>query len=109
MNDKPFAPATERNSQPILGVLRTEFARASSILEIGSGTGQHTVAFAAELSQIVWQASDVAENQAGIRAWLHEAKLPNVLEPLVLDVLVDELPAETYDGVFSANKDVFNR
>ncbi len=103
MNDKPFAPATERNSQPILGVLRTEFARASSILEIGSGTGQHTVAFAAELSQIVWQASDVAENQAGIRAWLHEAKLPNVLQPLVLDVLVDELPTETYDGVFSAN------
>jgi SAM-dependent methyltransferase len=103
MNDKPFAPATERNSQPILDVLRTEFARASSILEIGSGTGQHAVAFAAELSQLVWQPSDVAANHAGIRSWLDESALLNVLQPLALDVLADDPPAETYDGVFSAN------
>jgi len=103
MNDKPFAPATERNAQPILDVLRTEFAGTSSVLEIGSGTGQHAVSFAAALSQLVWQASDVAENQAGICAWLHDARLPNVPEPLVLDVLNDDPPSETYDAVFSAN------
>lgn len=103
MNDKPFAPATERNSQPILDVLRTEFARASSILEIGSGTGQHAVFFGSELAHSTWQTSDVAANHAGIQSWLHESALPNVLQPLALDVLVDDPPAETYDGVFSAN------
>jgi len=103
MNDKPFAPATERNSQPILDVLRTEFARASSILEIGSGTGQHAVFFGSELEHCTWQTSDVAVNHAGIRFWLDESALLNVLQPLALDVLADDPPAETYDGVFSAN------
>lgn len=103
MNDRPFAPATERNSRSILEVLRTEFARASSILEIGSGTGQHAVFFGAELAHSKWQTSDVAANHAGIKSWLRDSALPNVLQPLALDVLVDDPPAETYDGVFSAN------
>lgn len=103
MNDKPFAPATERNSRPVLAVLRQEFADASSILEIGSGTGQHAVLFAANMPWLVWQTSDVKENHAGIQAWLNDARLPNVLVPLELDVLVNDHPAQTYDGVFSAN------
>jgi len=103
MNDKPFASATERNSQPVLDVLQVEFARASSILEIGSGTGQHAVFFGPELEHCTWQTSDVAVNHAGIRFWLDESALLNVLQPLALDVLADGPPVETYDGVFSAN------
>ena len=103
MTDKPFAPATERNSQPILKVLRQEFAEARSILEVCSGTGQHAVFIATQLPQLVWQTSDVAENHAGIQAWMDDAQLPNVLAPLKLDVLVNEFPAHSYDGVFAAN------
>ena len=103
MNDKPFAPATERNSQPILEVIRHEFHGFESILEIGSGTGQHAVCFGAELGSLVWQTSDVEENHAGICAWLAEADLPNVRGPLLLDVLIDAVPSSTYDGVYSAN------
>lgn len=103
MNDKPFSPATERNSRSVLAVLRQEFADASSILEIGSGTGQHAVFFAAEMPQLAWQTSDVKENHAGIHAWLEDAELPNALDPLELDVLVNDCPSDTYDGVFSAN------
>lgn len=103
MKQKPIAAATERNSQAILGVLREEFRDLESILEIGSGTGQHAVTFAAELRHLTWQTSDVEENHAGIHAWLRDAALANVREPIALDVLTDRVPDDNYDGVFSAN------
>ncbi len=103
MSDKPFAPAPERNSLPILGVIRREFADASRVLEIGSGTGQHAVRFGAELSHLTWQTSDVEAHHAGICAWVDEAKLSNVMRPLVLDVLTADIPAQAYDAAFSAN------
>jgi cyclopropane fatty-acyl-phospholipid synthase-like methyltransferase len=103
MNNRPFSPATERNSRSVLAILRRELADASSILEIGSGTGQHAVLFAAEMPHLVWQTSDVKENLAGIRAWLEDTELPNALAPLELDVLINDSLAQMYDGVFSAN------
>ncbi len=103
MSYKPHAPATDRNKQAILSVIRQEFGDCSSILEIGSGTGQHAVHFAAELDHVTWQTSDVQENHAGIRSWLRDAALPNVRAPFVLDVLTAPVPDERYDGVFSAN------
>lgn len=103
MNARPSAPATARNSQSILNVLRDEFRDCDSILEIGSGTGQHAVFFAAELRHLTWQTSDVEENHGGILAWLQHAALTNVRDPLALDVLTAEAPSARYDGVFSAN------
>ena len=102
MPDKPFAPACERNREPILAVLRERYADRRRVLEIGSGTGQHAVHFAAALPQLVWQTSDVAAHLPGIRAWLDEAALPNTPPPLAIDV-DDGLPAGDYDAVFSAN------
>jgi cyclopropane fatty-acyl-phospholipid synthase-like methyltransferase len=103
MSDKPFAPACERNRDPILAVLRAHFADRARVLEIGSGTGQHAVHFAAALPFLVWQTSDVAENLPGIRAWLDEAKLPNTPDPIVLDVGGSDWPATPFDATFSAN------
>jgi len=103
MSDKPFAPATERNQQAILGVIKEEFRDLDSILEIGSGTGQHAVFFGAELGHLTWQTSDVAENHPGIHAWLGDAALSNVLGPLALDVLTVEPSPMRFDAVFSAN------
>ncbi len=103
MTEKPIAPHTRRNSEPILEVLRHEFRRANSVLEIGSGTGQHAVAFAAELGHLVWQTSDLEQNHAGIRAWLADASLPNLREPLSLDVRTATLGGKVYDAAFSAN------
>ena len=102
MIDKPHAPACERNREPILAVLRAHFADRRRALEIGSGTGQHAVHFAAALPQLIWQCSDVADNLPGIRQWLDEAALPNTPAPLALDVL-GAWPAPGYDAVFSAN------
>lgn len=103
MTDKPFAPACERNREPILSVLRAHFADRTHVLEIGSGTGQHAVHFAAALPQLVWQTSDVPENLPGIRQWLDEANLPNTPAPIELDVGGAAWPSERYDALFSAN------
>ena len=100
--DKPFAPACERNREPILAVLKQHFADRHCVLEIGSGTGQHAVHFAAALPHLVWQCSDVAAHLPGIRLWLDEAGLSNTPAPLAIDVN-DGLPRGDYDAVFSAN------
>jgi cyclopropane fatty-acyl-phospholipid synthase-like methyltransferase len=100
--EKPNAPSCERNREPILAVLREHFADRRRALEIGSGTGQHAVFFAAALPQLEWQASDRAENLPGIRAWLDAAALPNTPAPLEFDVN-GTWPAQRYDAVFSAN------
>ena len=102
MPGKPFSGASERNRDPILTVLRDWFADRTKVLEIGSGTGQHAVHFAAAMPQLVWQCSDRAEHLSGIRLWLDEAELPNTPSPLQLDVTGD-WPTTRYDAVFSAN------
>lgn len=99
---KPFAPAAERNAQPILEVLQDAFAARHHVLEIGSGTGQHAVHFARAMPWLRWQCSDVAAHLPGIQAWLDEADLPNTPKALALDVL-DDWPKLSVDAVFSAN------
>lgn len=103
MSEKPFAPATERNSLPILNVIRREFESASTVLEIGSGTGQHAVCFGEALDHLIWQTSELAENHTGIKAWLDEARLPNVKSPVEFNVLTAEVSPQSYDAVYSAN------
>lgn len=100
--DKPFSPACERNREPILTVLRSHFADRRQVLEVGSGTGQHAVHFAAALPHLRWQTSDRPEYHQGIRQWLDEAALPNALPPLMLDVN-GPWPAQKFDAVFTAN------
>jgi SAM-dependent methyltransferase len=105
-SDLPDAPATERNREPILGVLRAWFARRRRVLEIGSGTGQHAVYFAQAMPWLSWQTSDLPENHAGIRAWIAAAAggAGKVLAPLALDIAdAGSWPAARYDAVFVAN------
>lgn len=99
---KPFSPHCERNQAPILQALRPHFRPCNRVLEIGSGTGQHAVFFAAALPGTIWQTSDVAENLPGIRMWLEEAGLPNLPEPLELDVN-GAWPDTQFDAAFTAN------
>jgi len=106
LQDKPFSPSSEENKQPILKVLAPRFADARSVLEIGSGTGQHAVYFAAAMPELRWQCTDVPAHLPGIRQWLQEAQTPNLPPPLALDVASDWVPAFSghgYDAAFSAN------
>jgi cyclopropane fatty-acyl-phospholipid synthase-like methyltransferase len=103
VTDKPFSESCVQNREPILAVLRVVFADRSHVLEIGSGTGQHAVYFGAELLHLRWQTADVTPHHAGVRLWLAEAALPNVLPPLALDVNQTAWHSGRYDAVFSAN------
>lgn len=103
MTAKPRAPAATRNSRPILEVIRHEFRVSKSVFEIGSGTGQHAVFFAAAMPWLAWQTSDLSENHRGIRSRISDSGLGNVREPILLDVERPDGVDGEYDGVFSAN------
>lgn len=103
MIDLPFSPACERNRAPILAVLREELSRCRSVLEIGSGTGQHAVYFAAALPQLRWQPTELAEYLPPLRARIAAEAPDNCAAPLALDVQTDAWPVATTDAVFSAN------
>ena len=70
-----FAPATQRNREPILGVLRDVLPETGLVLEVASGTGEHAVHFARALPQLTWQSSDpspdalVCINRVHISPW----------------------------------------
>ncbi len=106
MTALPYSQAAENNKEPILEVLGDCFAQSVSVLEIGSGTGQHAVHFARQLPHLSWQASDRQENLPGIRTRLEQAHLPNAGPPAELDVsepahwAAIRLPV---DGVYTAN------
>jgi uncharacterized protein DUF938 len=99
---KPHAPSCDRNQGPILEVLRECFSDRKQVLEVGSGTGQHALFFAAAMPWLTWQTADMAENLPGIRMWLDEARLPNVLSPIELQA-AGPWPKGPYDAVFSSN------
>ena len=100
---KPYSAACDNNREPIFAILERLLKNTSSVLEIGSGTGQHAVYFASRLPHVNWQCSDLPENHHGIQQWLDEAALPNTPPPLLLDVNQDGWPESGYDAVFSAN------
>jgi cyclopropane fatty-acyl-phospholipid synthase-like methyltransferase len=97
------AESCERNKGPILEVLRRELAAARSVLEIGSGTGQHAVYFAAHLPQLTWQASEVRALLPALEARLRFEGAANLPAPLALDVRTTPWPCAPVDAIFSAN------
>lgn len=100
---KPYSDACERNRDPILEVIKAWFLAPGVVLEIGSGTGQHAVYFAAQLPHLQWIATDRAEHHPGIKAWIDDAQLQNVRGPVELDVTQASWPVDRCDYVFSAN------
>ena len=86
----------------ILDVIKREFQNCQTILEIGSGTGQHAIFFTEHLPQLSWQTSEQAEHIDGILQWIDDSHCTNILSPLVLNVS-QNWPQAIYDGIFSAN------
>lgn len=100
---KPYSESCEQNQAPILEVLREIIINQKHVLEIASGTGQHAVYFGRALPHLIWQTSELAQNHAGILAWLNDSKLSNVLPPVTIDVNNDQWPIKIVDTVFNAN------
>jgi len=102
---KPYSGACDQNCEPILAVLKELIVPddKKTLLEVGTGTGQHAVYFGKALPHVYWQCSDQQQYHAGIQMWIDEAQLPNVREPLSLNVSADAWPDTQYDLLYSAN------
>ncbi len=102
---KQYSPACDQNKAPILTIIKPLLTKTTTLLEIGSGTGQHAVYFAKAMPHLTWQASDVLDNIPSINAWLLAANLTNTLNPLSLDVndnyWLDK--GQKVEAIFSAN------
>ena len=92
---KRFAPATERNREPLLEVLKQHLPEHGTVLEVAAGTGQHAAFFAPRLTPRWWLPTDLDEaNIASIAAWREEAGASNLLSPQTLDVLATRWSVE---------------
>ena len=103
MNATAYSSAAERNQQPILDQLHTLFPQQGTVLEIGSGTGQHAVFFTSNMPGLLWQPSDRSENLAALEACFLDAGNERILPLLQLDVIRDPWPGCSYEGAYSAN------
>ncbi|AFY33731.1 DUF938 domain-containing protein [Calothrix sp. PCC 7507] len=83
---RKYAPATQRNCQPILEVLLKVLPESGTILEIASGTGEHAVFFAPRLSPRKWLPSDPnPQLRASIATWAEHFPSENLYPPIELD------------------------
>jgi SAM-dependent methyltransferase len=101
---KRYAPATQRNRDPIVAVLRDVLPENGSVLEIASGTGEHIVHFAAYFPQLTWLPSDF--DPAGldsITAWVAESRLPNIAPPILIDSAAPVWPVEQAVAIVCIN------
>jgi len=97
-------PAPERNKQPILSVLQRVLPASGTLLELASGTGQHATYFAEQLPDWTIQPSDLdPANLASISGWVRESKLPNLREPLRIDVCDDDWGIDRVEAIYNAN------
>lgn len=88
-------PATARNREPILEVLRRVLPATGRVVEVGSGSGEHGVFFAEHLPGIVWAPSDPSpEARRSVDAWARASGLANIEPAQALDATWDEWPWE---------------
>ena len=98
------APAALRNREPISEVLRDWLPERGLVLEVASGTGEHALAFARAFPALDWQPSDVDPAAlSSIEAWSADSGLPNLRDPVVLDVTDHPWPIEHADALLSIN------
>lgn len=99
----PSSEACERNKGPILEVLRVAFAGRMQVLEIGSGTGQHAVHFAAQLAHLTWHPTEQLIYLPDLAARVKQEGSRNLRPPTVLDVKQSIWPLRAVDAIFTAN------
>lgn len=98
------APAVFRNREPIAEVLREWLPLRGVVLEIASGTGEHSIHFAEAFPHLEWQPSDThSEALTSISAWRATTRLPNLRSPIQLDASQLPWAIQSADAVLNIN------
>lgn len=100
---KRYSKACERNQQPIGDRLQDWLADARLVLEVGSGTGQHAVAFARRFPHLTWQPTNPPGQLQSVEAWRRDADLPNLQPALAFDLFNDAPPVDGADAIIAIN------
>lgn len=97
-------PATARNRDAILAVLRGVLPASGLALEIASGSGEHVVHFARAFPDLTFQPSDPEDAALqSIAAWTEGSGLVNIRPPVKLDATSDPWPVTAADAILCIN------
>jgi hypothetical protein len=101
-----FSPSSARNREPILKAFLHSMPLQGTIIEIGSGTGEHAACFAAATPQLFWRPGDPdAASRASIAAWTAHLGLKNMAPPHAADASDPSWPRAftASEGIVSIN------
>jgi cyclopropane fatty-acyl-phospholipid synthase-like methyltransferase len=102
-----FSPSAARNAESILTVLKGLFPAQGRVLEIGCGTGEHAVFFAAAMPTLTWLPTDLdPASRASTASWIGFRGLSNVLAPIDVDASSSVWGVENlapFDAMLSIN------
>lgn len=97
-------PATARNRDAILALLRDMLPASGLVLEIASGSGEHVVHFARAFPDLTFQPSDPEDAALqSIAAWTQDSSLTNIRPPVMLDATSAQWPANAADAILCIN------
>lgn len=99
----PFSQACENNKTAILEKLSLIFSDRKTVLEFGSGTGQHASWFAQYMPWLEWQPTDIADNLATLVPRCAAYPGSNLLPAKPLDVTQNPWPVAVPSAVYTAN------
>jgi hypothetical protein len=103
-DDRLYYPATQRNRDAILDVLRGVLPPSGIVLEIASGSGEHVAHFAQALPHLTFQPSDPdTEALRSIAAWTVEQRRDNIRPPVMLDASSEQWLVTTADAILCIN------
>ncbi|NRD90219.1 SAM-dependent methyltransferase [Sphingopyxis sp. BSNA05] len=102
--EQRHAPATLRNRDAIVAVLRDILPDQGTILEIASGTGEHAVYFGRTFPGLTFQPSDPDPACCdSIAAWTKREGVANILPPLQLDAQATQWNVEDIAAILCIN------
>ena len=109
MDNRLFFSATQRNRN-FIGDVLSRIIKKGSVLEIGSGSGEHGVVFQRRFPEIIWQTSDPElVHRKSISSWIEYEDLTKKM-PQPLNIDVENIPwkvplrlARSLQGIVSIN------
>jgi SAM-dependent methyltransferase len=102
--DRRSAPHVARNAEPIADVLRDLLPPRGLVLEVASGTGEHSLHFAQAFPKLLWQPSDPEPAALrSIEAWRAESGRFNLLPAVSLDARAADWPVVEADAILCIN------